>query len=72
MGSARLIAGLATRLRPEEGLVLRDGYVADWQALRAELDQRREARRKQRRFRHDPDAYLKELEQRCLKLTLPP
>src|SRR6516225_9171846 len=28
-GSARLIAGLATRLRPEEGLRLRDGSVAD-------------------------------------------
>ena len=72
MGSARLISGLATRLRPEEGLVLRDGYVAAWQELRAELEQRREARRKQRRFRHEPAAYLKELEQRFLQLTLPP
>jgi hypothetical protein len=72
MGSARLIAGLATRLRPEEGLVLRPGYVAEWQELRANLERRRESRRKQRRFRHDPDAYLTELEQRCLQLTLPP
>jgi hypothetical protein len=72
MGSARVIAGLATRLRPEEGLLLRDGYVADWQELRAELEQRRESRRKQRRFRHDPAAYLAQLEQRCLQLTLPP
>ena len=71
-GSARLISGLATRLRPEEGLVLRDGYVADWQELRAELEQRRESRRKQRRFRQDPAAYLTQLEQRCLQLTLPP
>jgi hypothetical protein len=47
MGSARVISGLATRLRPEEGLVLRPGYVEGWQELRAEL----EARRKQRRFR---------------------
>jgi hypothetical protein len=72
MGSARVIAGLATRLRPEEGLLLRDGYVADWQELRAELEQRRESRRKQRRFRHDPAAYLTALEHRCLQLTLPP
>jgi Transposase, Mutator family len=71
-GSARLIAGLATRLRPEEGLRLRDGYVADWQELRAELEQRRESRRKQRRFRRNPAVYLTQLEQRCLQLTLPP
>jgi hypothetical protein len=72
MGSARLISGLATRLRPEEGLVLRDSDVADWQELRTEWEQRRESRRKQRRFRHDPAAYLTELEQRCLQLSLPP
>ena len=71
MGSARLIAGLATRLRPEEGLVLSPGYVEGWQELRAELEARRESRRKQRRFRHDPSAYLTELEQSCLQLLLP-
>ena len=71
MGSARVISGLATRLRPEEGLVLRPGYVEDWKGLRADLEARRESRRKQRRFRHDPDAYLKELEHRCLQLSLP-
>src|SRR3954452_20026767 len=72
MGSARLISGLATRLRPEEGLVLSPGYVEGWRELRAELEARRGARRKQRRFRHDPAAYLTELEQRCLQLLLPP
>jgi hypothetical protein len=71
MGSARVISGLATRLRPDEGLVLGPGYVEDWKELRAELEARRESRRKQRRFRHDPDAYLKELEHRCLQLSLP-
>jgi hypothetical protein len=71
-GSARLISGLATRLRPGEGLVLRDGYVAEWQELRAKLEQRRESRRKQRRFRQNPAAYLTHLEQRCLQLSLPP
>ena len=45
MGSARLISGLATRLRPEEGLVLSPGYVEDWRELRAELETRRESRR---------------------------
>jgi hypothetical protein len=72
MGSARLISGVATRLRPEEGLVLAPGYVEAWRELRADLEKRRESRRKQRRFRHDPAAYLKELEQRCLQLSLPP
>jgi hypothetical protein len=72
MGSARVISGLATRLRPEEGLVLPPDYVAGWLELRADLEQRRESRRKQRRFRHDPDAYLTDLEHRCLQLTLPP
>ena len=71
MGSARVISGLATRLRPEEGLVLRPGYVEGWQELRADLERRRESRRKQRRFRHDPAAYLAQLEQQCLQLTLP-
>ncbi len=71
MGSARLISSLATRLRPEEGLVLPSGYVANWQRLRADLETRREARRKQRRFRRDSLAYLTELEQRCLQLSLP-
>src|SRR5262249_30181804 len=72
MGSARVISGLATRLRPEEGLVLLPGDVGEWKALRAALETRRESRRKQRRFRHNPGAYLKALEQRCLQLTLPP
>ena len=71
MGSARLISGLATRLRPEEGLALRSGYVEGWQKLRADLEQRRESRRKQRRFRHDPDAYLRALERRYFQLSLP-
>jgi hypothetical protein len=71
MGSARLVSGLATRLRPEEGLRLRPGYVEGWRDLRAALEERRESRRKQRRFRHDPAGYLTALEQRCLQLSLP-
>ena len=43
MGPARVISGLATRLRPAEGLVLRPGYVEGWQELRAELEARRES-----------------------------
>jgi hypothetical protein len=72
MGSVRVVSGLATRLRPEEGLVLPPGDVEDWEELRAELEARRESRRRQRRFRRDPAGYLAVLEQRCLQLTLPP
>ena len=71
MGSARVISSLATRLRPDEGLVLRPGYVQRWREQRAELEARRESRRKHHRFRHDPAGYLTELEQRCLQLLLP-
>jgi hypothetical protein len=72
MGSARVISNLATRLCPEENLVLRPGYVLRWKQLRADLDARRESRRKQRRFRYDPLSYLRALEQRCLQLLLSP
>jgi hypothetical protein len=71
VGSARVISSLATRLRPDEGLVLQPGYVSRWQELRADLETRRESRRKQRRFRHDPVSYLRALERRCLQLLLP-
>ena len=70
-GSVRVVASLATRLRPEEGLKLRTGYVDDWRRLRAELDKRRDSRRRQRRFRRDPAKYLSGLEERCLAPSLP-
>ena len=71
MGSARVISSLATRLRPDEGLVLPPGYVERWRELRGQLEARRESRRKQYRFRHDPASYLRGLEQQCLQLLLP-
>jgi hypothetical protein len=70
-GSARVVSGLATRLRPDEGLQLPQGYVERWQQSRAGLEKRREARRQQYRFRRDPDAYLKKLEELALQLSLP-
>jgi hypothetical protein len=71
-GSVSVVASLATRLRPDEGLQLRTGYVEDWRRLRAELDRRRESRRKQRRFRRDPANYLSQLEERCFAPSLLP
>jgi hypothetical protein len=70
MGSVRVVSGLATRLRPEEGLQLRSGYVEQWQQVRAGLEKRRKTRRRQRQFRRDPEKYLHELEQLCLQLSL--
>jgi hypothetical protein len=67
----RVVASLATRLRPDEGLKLPTGYVEDWRRLRAELDKRRESRRKQRRFRRDSSRYLSQLEERCFHPSLP-
>ena len=72
MGSVRVVAGLATRLRPAEGLQLPSGYVPRWQEIRAELTHRREARRQQRRFRRAPVTYLQQLEALADKLSLPP
>ena len=64
-GSVRVVAGLATRLRSGGRVKLPAGYVDDGGGLRAELEKRREARRQQRRFRRDPTAYLKKLEELC-------
>lgn len=72
MGAVRVVAGLATRLRPEEGLPLPSDDVARWRATRAELAKRREARRPQRRFRRAPITYLPKLEELADKLSLPP
>jgi hypothetical protein len=72
MGSVRVVSGLATRLRPEEGLELPSGYVARWRESRAELGKRRESRRQQRRFRRAPVIYLQKLEEMADKLSLLP
>jgi hypothetical protein len=71
LGSVRLVAGLATRIRPNEGVAVREGYVEPWRRLRSRLDERREARRRQRRFRRAPLRYLASLESLCLKSSLP-
>jgi hypothetical protein len=70
-GASRILAAMATRQRPEEGLALPEGYVDAWQRSRAELERRREARRQQGRFRRNPFSYLQKLEQLLLQLSLP-
>ena len=70
-GSVRLVAGLLTRLAPGKELSAGSIDLVKWRRLRAGLERRQEARRKQRRFRRDPATYLKQLEKRLLKLGLP-
>jgi hypothetical protein len=71
-GSVRVIAGLATRWRPEEGLQLPASYVERWRQQRAALEKQRELRRQQGRFRRAPVAYLLNLEKMATQLSLPP
>jgi hypothetical protein len=70
-GSVRVLAAVAT---PAEGLSAADIRPVDvqgWRALRASLENRRESRRAQLRFRRDPEAYLVTLEELLLKQALP-
>ena len=70
-GQVRLLAAVATRTREVRAEDLRPVDVGVWRELRKELDRRQEARRQQVRFRRDPEAYLRTLEERLLKPTLP-
>jgi hypothetical protein len=66
-GSVRVVAAVVTRQHRLQGAALRPPSLARWHALRQHLTQRQETRRAQRRFRHDPDAYLAILEAELLK-----
>jgi hypothetical protein len=70
-GEARLIAAIATRQRAPSGPDLGCADRQQWKDLRQRLDQRRQARTLRTRFRHDPAAYLAELEEKARQLTLP-
>jgi hypothetical protein len=67
-GSVRLPAALATRLRGEvRGDDLAPSDLEAWRELRAGLERRQAVRAQGRRFRHDPAAYLQELEDVLIK-----
>jgi hypothetical protein len=70
-GAVRLVAAAVTRLRPVSGQELAPQDVQRWQRQREQLRRRREARTLQRRFRRDPQAYLRELEVRFSQSRLP-
>jgi hypothetical protein len=70
-GAVRLVAGLATRLQPAHGADLAPSDVDAWRRLRRNLQRRRDARVARRRFRHDPEAYLAQLERNLIQPTMP-
>ena len=70
-GSVRVLAGLGTRGRCFTGDDLAPTDPAAWRAVRAGLENRREARVLRYRFRRDPAKYLKQLEEQLIKPALP-
>ena len=71
-GSVRLVAAAATRLRPIEASDLVPSDRKAWHDLRAALGRRQAVRTLGRRFRRDPVAYLRSLEDSLIKQALPP
>ncbi len=71
-GSVRLVAAAATRLRPIEAADLVPSDQAAWRSLRQRLSRRQAVRTLGRRFRRDPRAYLRSLEQALIKAVVPP
>lgn len=71
-GSVRLTAAAATRLRSIEVADLVPSDVHAWRKLRGALEQRQAIRTLGRRFRRDPVAYLRSLEESLIKQALPP
>jgi hypothetical protein len=71
-GSVRLVAATATRLRTIEVADLTPSDLAAWRDLRGSLERRQGVRTLGRRFRRDPAAYLRSLEESLIKAALPP
>lgn len=71
-GSVRLIAAAATRQRLYTARELAAARQSDWHQLRQTLLRPAAARTQRRRFRRDPAAYLRQLEQRLIQSALPP
>jgi hypothetical protein len=70
-GSARIVAAIATRQKPDRLKELTRADRAAWRAKRAELAERRQRRVERRQFRQDPDAYLRRLEEKLNQSALP-
>jgi hypothetical protein len=71
-GSVRLAAATATRLRPIEVEDLVPSDLKAWRDLRSSLERRQAVRTLGRRFRRDPVAHLRSLEESLINQALPP
>jgi hypothetical protein len=70
-GGARLVAAVATRQRAFTADDLAGADRAEWKRLRQALDERRHRRTQRRRFRRDPEGYLRQLENLLIQSSLP-
>ncbi len=70
-GSARVVAAVATRQRAFTADELAGADRVAWARLRQELDERRQRRSQRRRFRRDPEGYLRQLETLLIQSRLP-
>ncbi len=70
-GSVRLVAAATTRLRTIEVADLIPIDIAAWRKVRESLERRHATRTLGRRFRRDPQAYLRSLEDALTNLVLP-
>ena len=71
-GAVRVVAAAATRLRPIAATDLVPSDLKRWRDLRGALDRRQAVRTLGRRFRRDPVAYLRSLEESLINQALPP
>jgi hypothetical protein len=71
-GQVRILASTATRARHFSAKDLSACDHHAWTQLRAQLDAHREKQKQRTRFRRNPQAFLTQLEQQLVQLTLPP
>ncbi len=71
-GGVRLLAALATRLEGISAEELAPRDLQQWRPKRRDLGRRRQARAQQKRFRRDPDSFLRQLEDKLCQSPLPP
>ena len=70
VGSVRLAAALASRLKPFTAVDWVPRDLSQWHAIRAQLSRCQPARACGKRFRRNPDKSLAQLEEKMLKLSL--
>jgi hypothetical protein len=70
-GAARVVAAVATRQRAFTAEDLAGADRGAWARLRQELEERRQRRTQRRRFRRDPEGYLRQLEGLLIQSGLP-